>query len=155
MFKVRISSKIIYRCMCVYRQVEGLKQRLAGKSIPTEKFAVRKSRRYKAANPIPLVIPLLVYKHSYAHNKLTTLKVFSWVWWTLNELEVKHNGQLLSLLGDDVRLEWFHHRWKASRLYRVPAGNHRKGRGTASQWPQWAQHCTSATNTTDNTVYCQ
>ncbi|KAE8279521.1 Tetratricopeptide repeat protein 39B [Larimichthys crocea] len=41
------------------RQVEGLKQRLAGKSIPTEKFAVRKSRRYKAANPVPLVIPAL------------------------------------------------------------------------------------------------
>ncbi|KAF3698178.1 Tetratricopeptide repeat protein 39B [Channa argus] len=43
----------------LFRQVEGLKQRLAGKSIPTEKFAVRKSRRYKAANPIPLVIPAL------------------------------------------------------------------------------------------------
>uniref|UniRef100_A0A3P8QDU0 Tetratricopeptide repeat protein 39B n=1 Tax=Astatotilapia calliptera TaxID=8154 RepID=A0A3P8QDU0_ASTCA len=43
----------------LFRSVEGLKQRLAGKSIPTEKFAVRKSRRYKAANPIPLVIPLL------------------------------------------------------------------------------------------------
>uniref|UniRef100_A0A671UDV3 Tetratricopeptide repeat protein 39B n=1 Tax=Sparus aurata TaxID=8175 RepID=A0A671UDV3_SPAAU len=45
--------------MELFRQVEGLKQRLAGKSIPTEKFAVRKSRRYKAANPIPLVIPAL------------------------------------------------------------------------------------------------
>lgn len=43
----------------LFRQVEGLKQRLAGKSIPTEKFAVRKSRRYKAANPVPLVIPAL------------------------------------------------------------------------------------------------
>uniref|UniRef100_A0A7N8YJS0 Tetratricopeptide repeat protein 39B n=1 Tax=Mastacembelus armatus TaxID=205130 RepID=A0A7N8YJS0_9TELE len=43
----------------LFRQVEGLKQRLAGKSIPTEKFAVRKSRRYKAANPTPLVIPAL------------------------------------------------------------------------------------------------
>uniref|UniRef100_A0A3P9PJE0 Tetratricopeptide repeat protein 39B n=1 Tax=Poecilia reticulata TaxID=8081 RepID=A0A3P9PJE0_POERE len=40
-------------------QVEGLKQRLAGKSIPMEKFAVRKSRRYKAAQPVPLVIPAL------------------------------------------------------------------------------------------------
>ncbi|XP_033978029.1 tetratricopeptide repeat protein 39B [Trematomus bernacchii] len=45
--------------MELFRQVEGLKQRLAGKSIPTEKFAVRKSRRYKAASPIPLVIPAL------------------------------------------------------------------------------------------------
>ncbi|KAM9426107.1 tetratricopeptide repeat protein 39B [Pholidichthys leucotaenia] len=43
----------------LFRQVEGLKQRLAGKSIPMEKFAVRKSRRYKSSNPIPLVIPLL------------------------------------------------------------------------------------------------
>uniref|UniRef100_A0A8D3CXE6 Tetratricopeptide repeat protein 39B n=1 Tax=Scophthalmus maximus TaxID=52904 RepID=A0A8D3CXE6_SCOMX len=43
----------------LFRQVEGLKQRLAGKSIPTEKFAVRKSRRYKAASPVPLVIPAL------------------------------------------------------------------------------------------------
>ncbi|XP_077962086.1 tetratricopeptide repeat protein 39B isoform X2 [Gasterosteus aculeatus] len=41
------------------RQVEGLKQRLAGKSIPTEKFAVRKSRRYKAAVPVLLVVPAL------------------------------------------------------------------------------------------------
>ncbi|KAM9717941.1 tetratricopeptide repeat protein 39B isoform 3-T3 [Menidia menidia] len=43
----------------LFRQVEGLKQRLAGKSIPTEKFAVRKSRRYKAAQPVPLVLPAL------------------------------------------------------------------------------------------------
>ncbi|KAF7647599.1 hypothetical protein LDENG_00169830 [Lucifuga dentata] len=43
----------------LFRQVEGLKQRLAGKSIPTEKFAVRKSRRYKAAAPIPLLVPAL------------------------------------------------------------------------------------------------
>uniref|UniRef100_A0A3B5LZJ8 Tetratricopeptide repeat protein 39B n=1 Tax=Xiphophorus couchianus TaxID=32473 RepID=A0A3B5LZJ8_9TELE len=40
-------------------QVEALKQRLAGKSIPMEKFAVRKSRRYKAAQPVPLVVPAL------------------------------------------------------------------------------------------------
>uniref|UniRef100_G3N5A0 Tetratricopeptide repeat protein 39B n=1 Tax=Gasterosteus aculeatus aculeatus TaxID=481459 RepID=G3N5A0_GASAC len=43
----------------LFRQVEGLKQRLAGKSIPTEKFAVRKSRRYKAAVPVLLVVPAL------------------------------------------------------------------------------------------------
>ncbi|XP_061565821.1 tetratricopeptide repeat protein 39B [Cololabis saira] len=43
----------------LFRQVEGLKQRLAGKSIPMEKFAVRKSRRYKAARPVPLVVPAL------------------------------------------------------------------------------------------------
>uniref|UniRef100_A0A673GPD8 Tetratricopeptide repeat protein 39B n=1 Tax=Sinocyclocheilus rhinocerous TaxID=307959 RepID=A0A673GPD8_9TELE len=43
----------------LFRQVEGLKQRLAGKSIPTEKFAIRKSRRYSSAVPVKLVIPAL------------------------------------------------------------------------------------------------
>ncbi|KAJ8383017.1 hypothetical protein SKAU_G00037950 [Synaphobranchus kaupii] len=43
----------------LFRQVEGLKQRLAGKSIPTEKFAVRKSRRYSSNSPVKLVIPAL------------------------------------------------------------------------------------------------
>ncbi|XP_075065945.1 tetratricopeptide repeat protein 39B isoform X1 [Mixophyes fleayi] len=45
--------------VALFRQVEGLKQRIAGKSIPTEKFAVRKSRRYAAANPVKLTLPLL------------------------------------------------------------------------------------------------
>ncbi|XP_055044464.2 tetratricopeptide repeat protein 39B [Misgurnus anguillicaudatus] len=43
----------------LFRQVEGLKQRLAGKSIPTEKFAVRKARRYSLPVPVKLVIPAL------------------------------------------------------------------------------------------------
>lgn len=56
------TQRLHLRC----RQVEGLKQRLAGKSIPTEKFAVRKSRRYKAAVPVLLVVPALV-RHIHAH----------------------------------------------------------------------------------------
>ncbi|KAG5260636.1 hypothetical protein AALO_G00294740 [Alosa alosa] len=43
----------------LFRQVEGLKQRLAGKSIPIEKFAVRKARRYASPTPVKLVIPAL------------------------------------------------------------------------------------------------
>nr|XP_020477826.1 tetratricopeptide repeat protein 39B-like isoform X3 [Monopterus albus] len=55
----------------LFRQVEGLKQRVAGKSIPTEKFAVRKSRRYKAANPVPLVVPIL--EMMYFWNSITII----------------------------------------------------------------------------------
>ncbi|XP_053558554.1 tetratricopeptide repeat protein 39B isoform X2 [Bombina bombina] len=43
----------------LFREVEGLKQRIAGKSIPTEKFAIRKSRRYSSSNPVKLVLPAL------------------------------------------------------------------------------------------------
>ncbi|EOB01868.1 Tetratricopeptide repeat protein 39B, partial [Anas platyrhynchos] len=43
----------------LFRQVEGLKQRIAGKSIPTEKFAVRKARRYACSQPVKLILPAL------------------------------------------------------------------------------------------------
>uniref|UniRef100_H3BYR6 Tetratricopeptide repeat domain 39A n=1 Tax=Tetraodon nigroviridis TaxID=99883 RepID=H3BYR6_TETNG len=43
----------------LFRQVPGLKQKIAGKSLPTEKFAIRKSRRYLVENPIPLAAPPL------------------------------------------------------------------------------------------------
>lgn len=43
-----------------YRQVPGLKQKIAGKSLPTEKFAIRKARRYNVERPVPLPAPPLV-----------------------------------------------------------------------------------------------
>ncbi|KAK1340000.1 hypothetical protein QTO34_018564 [Cnephaeus nilssonii] len=44
----------------LFRAVPGLKLKIAGKSLPTEKFAIRKSRRYLASKPISLPIPALV-----------------------------------------------------------------------------------------------
>ncbi|XP_073201550.1 tetratricopeptide repeat protein 39B isoform X6 [Lepidochelys kempii] len=43
----------------LFRQVDGLRQRIAGKSIPTEKLAVRKARRYTGAQPVKLILPAL------------------------------------------------------------------------------------------------
>uniref|UniRef100_A0AAQ5XYE8 Tetratricopeptide repeat domain 39A n=1 Tax=Amphiprion ocellaris TaxID=80972 RepID=A0AAQ5XYE8_AMPOC len=43
----------------LFRQVPTLKQKIAGKSPPTEKFAIRKARRYKAASPVRLPVPVL------------------------------------------------------------------------------------------------
>uniref|UniRef100_A0A8C9T251 Tetratricopeptide repeat domain 39A n=1 Tax=Scleropages formosus TaxID=113540 RepID=A0A8C9T251_SCLFO len=43
----------------LFRQVPGLKQKIAGKSLPTEKFAIRKARRYLTEKPIPLPVPPL------------------------------------------------------------------------------------------------
>uniref|UniRef100_A0AAR2JFJ4 Tetratricopeptide repeat protein 39B n=1 Tax=Pygocentrus nattereri TaxID=42514 RepID=A0AAR2JFJ4_PYGNA len=43
----------------LFRQVESLRLRFAGKSVPTEKFAARKARRYSSPNPIKLIVPAL------------------------------------------------------------------------------------------------
>uniref|UniRef100_A0A8C1DMG4 Zgc:158403 n=1 Tax=Cyprinus carpio carpio TaxID=630221 RepID=A0A8C1DMG4_CYPCA len=43
----------------LFRQVRTYKQKIAGKSPPTEKFAIRKARRYRASNPIRLPVPVL------------------------------------------------------------------------------------------------
>ncbi|KAM9529934.1 tetratricopeptide repeat protein 39A-like isoform 1-T1 [Salvelinus alpinus] len=45
--------------VALFRQVHGLKQKIAGKSLPTEKFAIRKARRYLTENPITLPAPPL------------------------------------------------------------------------------------------------
>ncbi|XP_073499595.1 tetratricopeptide repeat protein 39A isoform X3 [Phyllobates terribilis] len=43
----------------LFRLVPSLKVKIAGKSLPTEKFAIRKTRRYQAQNPVSLPIPPL------------------------------------------------------------------------------------------------
>ncbi|KAF7220573.1 tetratricopeptide repeat protein 39A isoform X2 [Nothobranchius furzeri] len=43
----------------LFRRVPALKQKIAGKSPPTEKFAIRKARRYKASHPVRLPVPVL------------------------------------------------------------------------------------------------
>uniref|UniRef100_A0A8C3VR30 Tetratricopeptide repeat protein 39B n=1 Tax=Catagonus wagneri TaxID=51154 RepID=A0A8C3VR30_9CETA len=52
----------------LFRQVDGLKQRIAGKSIPTEKFAVRKSRRYSPSLPAPVKLVLPALEMMYVWN---------------------------------------------------------------------------------------
>lgn len=47
-----------------FRQVPTFKQKIAGKSPPTEKFAIRKARRYKASSPVRLPVPVLVKLHT-------------------------------------------------------------------------------------------
>uniref|UniRef100_K7GII6 Tetratricopeptide repeat domain 39A n=1 Tax=Pelodiscus sinensis TaxID=13735 RepID=K7GII6_PELSI len=43
----------------LFRTVPSLKLKIAGKSLPTEKFAIRKARRYLPSNPVPLPVPAL------------------------------------------------------------------------------------------------
>lgn len=54
--------------VALFRQVDGLKQRIAGKSIPTEKFAVRKSRRYSTSFPAPVKLVLPALEMMYIWN---------------------------------------------------------------------------------------
>ncbi|MGH0188550.1 UNVERIFIED_CONTAM: hypothetical protein FKN15_030082 [Acipenser sinensis] len=44
----------------LFRQVPSYKQKIAGKSPPTEKFAIRKARRYNSDTPRTLPVPVLV-----------------------------------------------------------------------------------------------
>ncbi|XP_013863222.1 tetratricopeptide repeat protein 39B isoform X3 [Austrofundulus limnaeus] len=52
-------TKLGENIVTLFRQVDGLRIRLAGKSIPTEKFAAKKAQRYSSVNPGKLVVPAL------------------------------------------------------------------------------------------------
>ncbi|KAM5300381.1 tetratricopeptide repeat protein 39B isoform 2-T2 [Ctenodactylus gundi] len=54
--------------VALFRQVDGLKQRIAGKSLPTEKFAVRKARRYSPSLPAPVKLVLPALEMMYVWN---------------------------------------------------------------------------------------
>ncbi|XP_068445148.1 tetratricopeptide repeat protein 39B-like [Clinocottus analis] len=55
----------------IFRQVEGLRLRIAGKSIPTEKFAASKAQRYSSSTPVKLVVPAL--EMMYVWNGFTVV----------------------------------------------------------------------------------
>ncbi|XP_072239930.1 tetratricopeptide repeat protein 39B-like [Leuresthes tenuis] len=55
----------------LFRQVDGFRVRIAGKSIPTEKFAAKKARRYSSPNPVKLVVPAL--EMMYVWNGFTVV----------------------------------------------------------------------------------
>ncbi|KAF3687762.1 Tetratricopeptide repeat protein 39B [Channa argus] len=54
-----------------WSQVDGLRIRIAGKSIPTEKFAAKKAQRYSSSNPVKLVVPAL--EMMYVWNGFTVV----------------------------------------------------------------------------------
>ncbi|XP_044046902.1 tetratricopeptide repeat protein 39B-like isoform X1 [Siniperca chuatsi] len=55
----------------IFRQVDGLRLRIAGKSIPTEKFAAKKAQRYSSSNPVKPVVPAL--EMMYVWNGFTVV----------------------------------------------------------------------------------
>lgn len=57
----------------MFRQVDGLRLKFAGKSVPTEKFAARKARRYKGPEPVKLIIPALVSSLNLMHSTTDVL----------------------------------------------------------------------------------
>ncbi|XP_059184392.1 tetratricopeptide repeat protein 39B-like [Centropristis striata] len=52
-------TKLGENVVLLFRQVDGLRLRIAGKSIPTEKFLANKAQRYSSSDPVKLVVPAL------------------------------------------------------------------------------------------------
>ncbi|XP_075888352.1 tetratricopeptide repeat protein 39B-like [Nelusetta ayraudi] len=55
----------------LFKQVDDLRLRIAGKSIPTEKFAAKKAQRYASPKPVKLVVPAL--EMMYVWNGFTVV----------------------------------------------------------------------------------
>ncbi|MEQ2296230.1 Tetratricopeptide repeat protein 39B [Ameca splendens] len=64
-------TKLGENVVALFRQVDGLRLRIAGKSIPTEKFAAKKAQRYSSPNPLKLVVPAL--EMMYVWNGFTVV----------------------------------------------------------------------------------
>ena len=64
------------------RQVEGLRLRIAGKSVPTEKFAAKKAQRCSSSRPTKPVLPALVSTRPPDMNCYTSIQnQSSLCWW--------------------------------------------------------------------------
>lgn len=90
----------------LFRQVDGLRLRIAGKSIPTEKFAAKKADRYNGANPVKLIVPAL--EMMYVWNGFTVVgkrpELTESILATLNaaEQELKNSTTLTEYHLDDT-----------------------------------------------------
>ncbi|XP_043555151.1 tetratricopeptide repeat protein 39A isoform X2 [Chiloscyllium plagiosum] len=88
----------------LFRKVPSMKQKIAGKSLPTEKFAIRKARRYLSQNPVKLPVPAL--EMMYIWNGYTVIgkhqDLTEGMLETLDEAErTLENGPVTEFLIDD------------------------------------------------------
>ncbi|XP_047434614.1 tetratricopeptide repeat protein 39B-like [Mugil cephalus] len=78
----------------LFRQVEGLRIRIAGKSVPTEKFAAKKAQRYSSSVPVKLVVPAL--EMMYVWNGFTVVgkrpRLTEGILSTLEKAEEQHRN---------------------------------------------------------------
>nr|XP_006009426.1 PREDICTED: tetratricopeptide repeat protein 39A isoform X2 [Latimeria chalumnae] len=88
----------------LFRKVPSLKQKIAGKSLPTEKYAIRKARRYNSPNPVRLPVPPL--EMMYIWNGYTVIgkhrDLTEGILESLNEAEkALEKAPASDYLGDD------------------------------------------------------